>query len=448
MFRSGRYSGLLRPISYGVDLLLIHLVAYYLFPPTFPFFNYVVFITIAWVALSIRSGFYEIYRFTLVPSIMSSLVKQAVLFALIVFAFFGIYKTPEPSTPLILKYVLWVMTGISVCKFAIYYLLKRYRLASGNIRKVVIIGLNQKTQQLRKFFEGQPVYGYQLQKVFDLKKQKHSLEEVMEYVMNEGIDEIYISVAEMSNHQINQLIAFVDNNLKVLKFLPDTKEIYSKQLDLQYYGVLPILSLRRIPMDEPFNKFVKRSFDIILSLFVIVGILSWLTPILGLIIKLESKGPVFFKQKRNGLDYKEFYCYKFRSMKPNPLADLEQIRKGDERVTRVGRIIRRTSIDELPQFINVLKGEMSVVGPRPHMVSHTHMYAERVDKFMVRHFVKPGITGLAQVSGYRGEVEDETDIINRVKYDIFYLENWSIFLDIKIVFQTVYNAIRGEEKAY
>ena len=215
MFRSGRYSGLLRPISYGVDLLLIHLVAYYLFPPTFPFFNYVVFITIAWVALSIRSGFYEIYRFTLVPSIMSSLVNQAVLFALIVFAFFGIYKTPEPSTPLILKYVLWVMTGISVCKFAIYYLLKRYRLASGNIRKVVIIGLNQKTQQLRKFFEGQPVYGYQLQKVFDLKKQKHSLEEVMEYVMNEGIDEIYISVAEMSNHQINQLIAFVDNNLKV-----------------------------------------------------------------------------------------------------------------------------------------------------------------------------------------------------------------------------------------
>jgi len=201
-------------------------------------------------------------------------------------------------------------------------------------------------------------------------------------------------------------------------------------------------------MDDPFNNFVKRTFDIVVSLFVIVGILSWLTPILGLIIKLESKGPVFFKQKRNGLDYKEFYCYKFRSMKPNPLADLEQITKGDERVTGVGRIIRKTSIDELPQFINVLKGEMSVVGPRPHMVSHTHMYAEKVDKFMVRHFVKPGITGLAQVSGYRGEVEDETDIINRVKYDIFYLENWSIFLDIKIVFQTIYNAIRGEEKAY
>jgi putative colanic acid biosynthesis UDP-glucose lipid carrier transferase len=170
--------------------------------------------------------------------------------------------------------------------------------------------------------------------------------------------------------------------------------------------------------------------------------------LLGIIIKLESKGPVFFKQRRNGLDYKEFYCYKFRSMTPSPDAHLYQATKEDERVTRVGKIIRKTSMDELPQFINVLKGDMSVVGPRPHMVSHTHMYAERIDKFMVRHFIKPGITGLAQVSGYRGEVETDNDIINRVKYDIFYLENWSLFLDLKVVFKTIFNAIRGEEKAY
>ena len=147
-------------------------------------------------------------------------------------------------------------------------------------------------------------------------------------------------------------------------------------------------------------------------------------------------------------DYKEFLCYKFRSMRPNPVADLYQVTKGDERVTRVGKFLRKTSIDELPQFFNVLKGDMSVVGPRPHMVSHTHMYAEKIDKFMVRHFVKPGITGLAQISGYRGEVETEEDIINRVRLDIFYLENWSILLDIKICIQSVVIAIRGEEKAY
>lgn len=449
MFKSGRYSGLVRPVSYGIDLVIIHALACYFFPRSFPIFNYAVFITIAWIVLSIKSGFYQIYRFTMVSNIMSLLVKQAVLFILMVFAFFGFYSRPDVTPTLIFNYVFWTFLGISGVKFGIYYFLKRYRLASGNYRKVVIVGLNRKTEQLRHFFNHNPVYGYNLLKVFDLKQEREKkLDEIMDYVVRERIDELYVSVSELTNHEISRLIDFVDNNLKVLKFLPDNKEIYSKNLDFNYYGVLPILSLRKIPMDEPFNNFVKRTFDIVVSLFVIVGILSWLTPILGLIIKLESKGPVFFKQRRNGLDYKEFYCYKFRSMKPNPLADLEQITKGDQRVTGVGRIIRKTSIDELPQFINVLKGEMSVVGPRPHMVSHTHMYAEKIDKFMVRHFVKPGITGLAQVSGYRGEVEDETDIVNRVKYDIFYLENWSIFLDIKIVFQTIYNAIRGEEKAY
>ena len=169
---------------------------------------------------------------------------------------------------------------------------------------------------------------------------------------------------------------------------------------------------------------------------------------LAIIIKIESKGAVFFKQKRNGLDSKEFYCFKFRSMMPNPEANLHQVSRNDKRITKVGRLLRKTSCDELPQFYNVLLGDMSVVGPRPHMVSHTHMYAENVDKFMIRHFIKPGITGLAQISGCRGEVETDQDIINRVKYDIFYLENWSLLLDLKIVIQTVLNAVKGEKKAY
>lgn len=450
MFKSGRYSGLLRPISYGIDLFLIYFFAFEFFGNPFPYFNYFVFVTIAWFLLALRSGFYEIYRFTHVSKIMSLVGKQGIVFLLIVFSFFGFYNELTTSASTIFRYIFSVLFGIIVAKLGIFYLLKKYRLyLGGNVRKVVIIGLNQKTDQLRKFFVTNPVYGYKLYKTFDLKgPDKVTIEECMDYILKEEIDEVYSSVAEIGNRDLIKLMDFVDNNLKILKFLPDNKEIYTKKLDFTYYGVLPILSMRKIPMDEPFNKFLKRSFDIVLSLLIIVGLLSWLTPILGILIKLESKGPVFFKQKRNGLDYQEFYCYKFRSMKPNAMAHLHQISKGDERVTRVGRIIRKTSMDELPQFINVLKGDMSVVGPRPHMVSHTHMYAERIDKFMVRHFIKPGITGLAQVSGYRGEVEDDNHIINRVKYDIFYLENWSLFLDIKIVFQTVYNALRGEDKAY
>ncbi len=450
MFKKGRYSGLLRPISYGMDLFLIYFLAYEFFGNAIPYFNFIVFVTISWIILSVRSGFYEIYRFTHVTKIISLVVKQGVVFILIIFGFFGFYNTPSLPVSTIFNYALLVMLCVALIKLAIYYILKKYRLLlGGNVRKVVIIGLNQKTDQLRKFFIDNPVYGYKLYKTFDLRgPEKVSLEECLEYISTEGIDEIYSSVSELGNKDLIKLIDYADNNLKILKFLPDNKEIYSKKLDFTYYGVLPILSMRRIPIDEPFYKFIKRSFDIVLSLIIIVGLLSWLTPLLGLLIKLESKGPVFFKQKRNGLDYQEFYCYKFRSMKPNPMAHLHQIRKGDERVTRVGRVIRKTSIDELPQFINVLKGDMSVVGPRPHMVSHTHMYAERIDKFMVRHFIKPGITGLAQVSGFRGEVESDSDIINRVKYDIFYLENWSLFLDIKIVLQTIFNALRGEEKAY
>jgi putative colanic acid biosynthesis UDP-glucose lipid carrier transferase len=135
-------------------------------------------------------------------------------------------------------------------------------------------------------------------------------------------------------------------------------------------------------------------------------------------------------------------------MNLNEIADLEQVSKNDPRITKVGKFIRKTSIDELPQFFNVLVGDMSVVGPRPHMVSHTEMYAQKIDKFMVRHFIKPGITGLAQTNGYRGEVESDSDIINRVKYDIYYVENWSVLLDLKIIVATVVNAIRGEDKAY
>jgi len=450
VFKRGRYSGYLRPISYVIDLFIIHLFARYFFFEEIYFTNYFIFITSTWVVFSIISKFYEIYRFTQLVKIFSLISKQALLFALLVFAFFGYYSNLNTPAITIIKYVCIVFITITIFKLALYYLLKKYRvLLGGNYRNVIILGLNQKTDQLRKFFNDNPDYGYKLIKTYNFNDNDNiNIEEAFQFILENHIDEIYSSIAELSNTQMQKLIDFADNNLKILKFIPDNKEIYTKKLDFNYYGYLPIISLRSIPIENSFNKFIKRTFDIIFSLFIIIGVLSWLTPFLGLFIKLESKGPIFFKQKRNGLDYQEFYCYKYRSMKPNPTAHLHQVTKGDERITKVGRVIRKTSIDELPQFINVLKGDMSIVGPRPHMVSHTHMYAERIDKFMVRHFIKPGITGLAQVTGYRGEIETDDDIVNRVKFDIFYLENWSLLLDVKIIFQTVYNSLKGDDKAY
>jgi len=448
IFKRGRYSGFLRPISYMIDLIIIGYFSFGIISEKSNLLYFFIYISSSWIVSTLLSEFYEVYRYTRVTKILGLIAKQTILFLLLVFAFFGFYNELSIQSISILKYIFLAMSFITIAKFSIYFLLKEYRkVFKGNLRKVVIVGLNKKTDQLRKYFNDNPDYGYQLVTIFDL-KQFQNIEEIIKHISENEVDEIYSSIAELNNKELTSLIDFADNNLKILKFLPDNKEIYSKKLDFTYYDFLPILSMRRIPTDEPINLFVKRIFDVIFSLIVIIGVLSWLTPILGLIIKMESKGPIFFKQKRNGLDYKEFYCYKFRSMRPNPEAHLYQIKKNDPRVTRIGKIIRKTSIDELPQFINVLKGNMSVVGPRPHMVSHTHMYAEKIDQFMVRHFIKPGITGLAQVSGFRGEVEDDNFIINRVKYDIFYLENWSLLMDLKIVVKTVYNALSGDEKAY
>ena len=302
---------------------------------------------------------------------------------------------------------------------------------------------------MKHFFTNNPDYGYNLVKVFSLKERKEDkINECLAFVSNDKIDEIYCAMADLSDNQMANIINFADNNLKTLKFIPDEKQMLSANVKFEFYDYIPVIPQRNILQEEHFNKVVKRIFDLVFSSVIIVTVLSWLMPIMAILINLESKGPLFFIQKRNGLNYKSFSCYKFRSMKINDRADLELASKDDARITRIGKFIRKTSIDELPQFFNVFFGEMSVVGPRPHMVSVTNLYAANVDKFMVRHFVKPGITGLAQSKGFRGEVETDEDIINRVKYDIFYIENWSILLDIKIIFITIFNTLKGDDKAY
>jgi putative colanic acid biosynthesis UDP-glucose lipid carrier transferase len=445
----GRYSVYLRPIAYVLDLIIIGVFSLQFELNTWQNFQFVLVHYLVWVISSFKTDFYEVYRFTRSLKILSLSIYHFILFGLVVFFYFGAVAPNKVSHHAIFTYLWQVFLMVSFVKFGIYFFLKNYRSRyGGNYRTTIIIGDSFRSNQLKEFFLGNPEYGYKLAKVFSSNQLVENPDSVFDFVILNGVDEIYCSTDQLSNEHINAIIDFTDNNLKVLKFLPDNKDIFSKRLQVDYYGYLPVLSIRNISLEEPINIFIKRGFDLLISTLVIVFILSWLTPILAILIKSESKGPVFFKQKRNGLDYKEFYCFKFRSMVPNSEADIHQVRKNDQRITRVGRFLRKTSIDELPQFYNVFLGDMSVVGPRPHMVSHTHMYAERIDKFMVRHFIKPGITGLAQVSGFRGEVETDLDIINRVKYDIFYLENWSLLLDVKIIFLTVYNTIKGDKKAY
>ena len=319
LFKQGRYSGYLRPFSYTIDLSIINgLAIFYFFKNLDPLLFFIT-ISIAWILLSLASRFYEVYRFTREVTILSLVFKQLILFALIIFAYSGLFREYQLYPVEIIKYVLLSFFFITVVKFAIYYFLQKYRSEfGGNYRKTVIFGGNKKTIALQRFFNENPEYGYVHKKTFNFKENKNlDLQECFDYILEFNIDEIYCSISDLSNFQINETVDFADNNLKILKFLPDNKEIYSKKLKYEYYDYLPILSMRNIPLETPLNTFLKRSFDIVFSSFVIIFILSWLTPIVALMIKLESKGPVFFKQSRNGFNYQEFECYKFRSMLPN-----------------------------------------------------------------------------------------------------------------------------------
>jgi len=203
-----------------------------------------------------------------------------------------------------------------------------------------------------------------------------------------------------------------------------------------------------IYMSDPFRLMLKRVMDVFLSLFSIIFVLSWLFPIIALAVKLSSPGPVLFMQRRHGKNNKIFYCYKFRSMRVNNEADTLQATKSDPRVTRVGRFLRSSSLDELPQLINVLKNEMSLIGPRPHAVPMNLVFSKEIGNYSFRHSVKPGITGLAQSKGYRGEIEDFYDIYGRVKLDLFYIKNWCVLLDFKILFWTMQSILSKKNKVY
>jgi len=447
------YSKYLRLINIAFDVLAITV----LFPIFFSGLglnnlHFGIYQFVSWSIIAYFSEFYEVYRYTPPQQIAAMLIKQGVIFLLVVIAFFPFEKQTIFSGQAIAQYMVVIFLIISLFKFLLFYYLKKYRMVTGsNYRNAVIIGYTPEALRLKSFFEEKTEYGYRFLGFFSdtisNKDVKGHIEDIKDFTNDNLVDEIYCSLNELSNDQLKDLVNFADSTNKTIKFLPDTKEIFSKNLRIDYYEFFPVLSLRKTALHEPAAQVVKRLFDIAFSMLVIILVLSWLAPLLALLIKLESRGPVFFKQSRPGHNEKEFFCYKFRSMQINETTE-QSVTKNDPRVTRIGKFIRKTSIDELPQFLNVLQGEMSVVGPRPHLWTQNNLYSNKIKKYMVRLYVRPGITGLAQVRGFRGEITNDEDMINRIKYDVFYIENWSLLLDFKIIIQTVVNIFMGEEKAY
>ena len=348
----------------------------------------------------------------------------------------------------------WV--GLLINRFAYIGIRDYFRNSDNFGKKIVILGYNDIAKKLASYLEQEGIN----MKVLGFAEDFEKVTELSHYPILSGVNE---SLEISKKLQVNEIFSTItpeqDNNIYNLmkeaeaecirfRIVPDLSSFIRRPVHIDYLRDIPIISLRSEPLDDVANRINKRAFDVAISIFVIVFILSWLIPIISIFILLESRGPVFFVQQRTGKDNKPFGCIKFRSMKVNKDANTMQASRGDTRITRVGRFLRRSNLDEFPQFINVLMGDMSVVGPRPHMLKHTDDYSKLINQYMVRQFLKPGITGWAQVNGYRGETKDLQQMKGRVEYDLWYMENWSVWLDIKIMFLTVYNVFRGEPNAF
>jgi len=448
-----RYSHFIRPLQIVVDILIINLVVYFIYDKEYLNISFQSYVTVFWILTTYKLGFYKVKRHTGFLRLFTLISKQFLMFFLGYFAYFGIFREGEVihNQFTILALIFGV---ISIVKFIWFFLLHKYRSLGNNYRNTVVFGFDQSSKNIIKLFKSRSNLGYRFLGFFSNKEYQHqdyigNINDFFEFCNASVVDEIYCSLTYLAKDEIRKINKFATEKDIVLKLIPDTNELYRKNQSAEFYDdTLLVLNVNKLPFDFSENYFQKRVFDIFFSIIVCIIVLSWLTPLLWVLVKIESKGPLIFKQKREGLNGEEFVCYKFRSMRINKLSDKVHAKKYDVRVTKIGAFLRKTSMDELPQFFNVLLGSMSIVGPRPHLESLSLEYQKDVEDYLKRHIVKPGITGLAQVSGYRGEIKRKSDIKNRVRLDIFYIENWSFLLDIKIIIQTVLNVFKGEEKAY
>lgn len=339
-------------------------------------------------------------------------------------------------------------------------IISQYRRQGRNTRNVIFVGSGLNLLELYGEMMGDPSTGYHILGYFNDQPNEHipatylgKVKDVIPYLKQlpatpKNPSRLYCGLPSIRGKEIMEIINYCENHLIRFCSVPNVRNYLHRSMHMTLMGEVPVLYMREEPLRQPINRYIKRLFDIVFSLTFLCTLFPFIYLFVAIVTKITSPGPVFFKQKRNGLNGKEFYCYKFRSMKVNKDADKVQATKDDPRKTKFGNFLRKSSIDELPQFINVLIGDMSVVGPRPHMLKHTEEYSALIDKYMVRHFLKPGITGWAQVNGCRGETKELSQMEDRIKKDIWYVENWSFWLDLRIIYMTVRNAIKGEANAY
>ncbi len=413
-----------------------------------------------WFSAGQNFGLYDEYRSRDFSFEIIALLKTifTVSLANIIVLFF--IRDKELSRLFIIFYSLFLLLILTVVKFIFRKALYEFRKSGKNIRTMLIVGAGELGRNFVETIEQNPHYGYKVIGFVDDKNKSFLNGKYLgkigdlDKVLNENnVNNVIIALPNYAYDKIEEVVDICNRYTTRVKIIPDYFKVLSPKYNISMFGQFPVISVRGEKINEFHWRLVKRAFDTAFSIFVFITIFSWLWPLIAFAIKLDSKGPVFFKQERWGRDNRKFYAYKFRSMVVTS-RDVDengrylQATKDDPRITRIGKILRRTNLDELPQFWNVLKGEMSIVGPRPHPEQLNIESKERVRYYMLRHLVKPGITGWAQVNGYRGETKDISKMQKRVDYDLWYIENWSFFLDIQIILKTISNMIKGDPNAY
>ena len=402
------------------------------------------------------------HRMSQPASVLRNTSRTSLIFIILYTSFLGVFtdaRVPGAAPSLAMLAVLFIVTSMERLILRNYII--RMRTSGRNTVKTVILGTGVMAQKVADIMTDNWT-GYELLGYFSrpdsqpLACQSNGKElkrlgdknDIMDFIEKNHVDELYLSEVPSGATGFKTLMQLCDKEMIRVYYMPTTFYGEFRKAKVKEFGDVYVLSQYNEPLMDMRNRINKRVFDIVVSLLFLCTLFPLILLVVYVVSKITMPGPLFFKQKRTGYDGRDFYCYKFRSMKVNKDSDTVQAVKNDPRVTKWGAFMRHTNIDELPQFINVLKGDMSIVGPRPHMLAHTDYYSELISDYMIRHYVKPGITGWAQTHGERGETKTVEDMRRRVEKDIWYIEHWSFWLDIQIIIKTVTDAIHGDDKAY
>jgi putative colanic acid biosysnthesis UDP-glucose lipid carrier transferase len=403
----------------------------------------ILFISVAlWPILSGATGYYKDRRTRKFFRIFVHLTSQWFVISSILFAYLVLDKSDISRLSFSLFLILGYISLILIGQLRHHFLV-RIRSRGMNQRAVIFIGQKRQHSDYISWLHENPSFGYHLIGFVNTEKTKNLLSPVtkLEHLLAaHKADEILLGKFERRGGILTDIVDVGEESGCRIRIVQEKEDVYSRHLDVHQFGPFKVFSVREEPLSQTPAKLFKRIFDVVFATLVLLFIYWWIYAIICLLVKLSSKGPIYFKQKRVGRSGQEFYCIKFRTMSMNGSSiegNGEITKLDDNRITRLGAFLRKTNIDELPQFLNVLMGDMSVIGPRPHMIEEDYTVAKKLRKYRIRRFVRPGISGWAQVNGFRGGTEDMELMQKRVDFDIDYIESWTPMLDLKIIWFTI-----------